>query len=126
MSLAEFASRVQAHHPEARAGTRLYLQAPLDAALHADVDLSCEPFSLLGDAGDCTPPPHATAEDGNGAAGTAERRLAGTLSQAARLWISPGGSVSPLHFDASPSFLTQVRWPSSRNSARRLIVSQTA
>jgi hypothetical protein len=85
MTLAEFASRVQARHPDAVAGVRLYLQAPLNAALRSDVRLSCAPFSLLGDAGDHD-----------------------TLSQAPRVWISPGGSVSPLHFDASPSFLTQV------------------
>ena len=90
MTISEFASRVQARHPDALAGVRLYLQAPLNAALRSDVHLSCAPFSLLGDAGD-----HGI-------------ESAGTLSQAPRLWISPGGSVSPLHFDASPSFLTQV------------------
>ena len=29
-------------------------------------------------------------------------------SQNARLWISPRGAVSPLHFDSTTSFLTQV------------------
>jgi hypothetical protein len=31
------------------------------------------------------------------------------LSQEPRLWMSPAGAVSPLHFDASPSCLLQVR-----------------
>lgn len=91
MTMSEFVSRVQARHPDALDGMRFYLQAPLNAALSSEVHLSCAPFSLLGDAGD-----HGIESPG-------------TLSQAPRLWISPGGSVSPLHFDASPSFLTQVR-----------------
>jgi hypothetical protein len=31
------------------------------------------------------------------------------LSQAPRVWISPQGAVSPLHYDTSASFLAQVR-----------------
>lgn len=40
---------------------------------------------------------------GSGAGGVWE------LSQEPRLWMSPAGAVSPLHFDASPSCLLQVR-----------------
>jgi len=90
MSLAEFAANVQSNSDYTQAGLRFYLQAPLDAALLADIDLSGDPFRLIGDAG----------------AGTADR----TFSQAPRMWMSPAGSVSPLHYDLSPSFLTQVRW----------------
>lgn len=32
------------------------------------------------------------------------------VSQEPRLWMSPRGAVSPLHFDASPSCLLQVSW----------------
>lgn len=43
-----------------------------------------------------------------------------TSSQVPRLWVSPRGAVSPLHFDASSSFLIQLQgrkrmlfWPPS-------------
>lgn len=31
-----------------------------------------------------------------------------TVAQPARIWLSPAGAVSPLHYDASSSFLVQV------------------
>ena len=33
------------------------------------------------------------------------------VSQHPRLWLSPCGSVSPLHYDSATSFLTQARAP---------------
>ena len=34
------------------------------------------------------------------------------VSQHPRLWISPRGAISPLHYDSATSFLTQVMfWP---------------
>lgn len=51
----------------------------------------------------------------SGAAGAAARSSGGSgsgsqfqLAQAPRLWVSPAGAVSPLHYDASNSFLVQV------------------
>jgi oxalate decarboxylase/phosphoglucose isomerase-like protein (cupin superfamily) len=38
--------------------------------------------------------------------GTAEGRV--ELTQQPRLWVSPAGAVSPLHYDKSHSFLVQV------------------
>ena len=89
MSLAEFAASIQSNSEYTLAGLRFYLQAALDAPLLADIDLTRDPFRLIGEAGSDT-------KDG-------------TLSQAPRMWMSPAGSVSPLHYDLSPSFLTQVR-----------------
>lgn len=47
-------------------------------------------------------------------------RIGPTSSQVPRLWVSPQGAVSPLHFDASSSFLIQLQgrkrmlfWPPS-------------
>ncbi|KAF8066381.1 hif1an [Scenedesmus sp. PABB004] len=42
-------------------------------------------------------------------AGLADRGGGPAFAQAPRLWVSPAGAVSPLHYDASHSFLLQLR-----------------
>lgn len=67
----------------------LYLQADLPPALRSGVSFDVPPFFLSQGPGGGAPTMH--------------------MSQGPRLWLSPRGSVSPLHYDASASFLTQVR-----------------
>jgi hypothetical protein len=64
-----------------------YFQGDLPPRLLRDIDLSAPPFQ---------PPPEA---------GGRRRRQ----SQAARVWVSPRGAVSPTHYDWAHSFLTQIR-----------------
>ncbi|KAK9835053.1 hypothetical protein WJX81_007416 [Elliptochloris bilobata] len=72
-----------------------YMQTPLWPALLQDVDLAGPPFCTV------TRP---------GMVGAGEAGAEGlVVSQAARLWLSCAGAVSPLHYDAATSFLTQVR-----------------
>lgn len=115
MSLAEFASSIQHNSTRTRSGLRFYLQAPLDASLLSSVDLARSPFNLIGDAnssGEASALRSVLGQEKRG--GINPPPLAASLSQAPRMWMSAAGSVSPLHFDASPSFLTQVGAPLSQ------------
>ncbi|KAK9864818.1 hypothetical protein WJX84_007473 [Apatococcus fuscideae] len=106
MSLAEFTERSRPGcslpsliYPP---GTeRYYLQSALTADLRKDIDLRQKPFSIAA------------------AAGFGDR-IGPSRSQVARMWVSPQGAVSPLHFDATSSFLVQLQgrkrmlfWPPS-------------
>ncbi|KAK9802696.1 hypothetical protein WJX73_007729 [Symbiochloris irregularis] len=66
-----------------------YMQTPLPKALEKDCDLAGAPFGLLHQPG-------------------REAQADMMPSQAARIWMSPMGAVSPLHFDSTTSFLTQI------------------
>ncbi|CAL5219804.1 g1711 [Coccomyxa viridis] len=67
-----------------------YMQSPLWPAIMHDVDMTGAPFSCL------------TCPDDGKAEGLVER-------QVARMWLSPEGAVSPLHYDNNMSILTQVK-----------------
>jgi hypothetical protein len=92
MSMSEFAARLQADNPAGLAPLiysalqreGYYAQADLPPELAGGVDLAGPPFA-------------AAAPDGQ------------APSQPPRLWVSPGGAVSPLHFDEAHSFLVQLR-----------------
>jgi hypothetical protein len=119
MPLREFAARMSpgcALPPlvYAAGAERYYLQTPLWPAILPDVDLCGPPFSSLMQPGDCflmSGPrdmcfAHACRHSaawavGAGSAGLEER-------QVARMWLSPEGAVSPLHYDSHTSFLTQA------------------
>lgn len=104
MALAEWALQSLAHPPPwvqplvyPRAACHhgrehYYVQADLPAPLQADVDFTAPVFGLISGA---------LAREGGGA--PRFRR-----SQAPRLWLSTAGSVSPMHYDRSSSFLAQV------------------
>eukprot|EP00892_Ulva_mutabilis_P002425 jgi/Ulvmu1/12183/UM085_0047.1 len=78
-----------------------YMQAELHGLLLEDLDFECGAVPLLqaalqqtsGNMKDCTKPALSSMQ----------------LTQAPRLWLSPGGAISPLHFDLSLSHLVQVR-----------------
>lgn len=80
-------------------GEYYYMQAELPQLLLNDIDLSCPPFSPEAEAEASAGPIKAAA-----AAGSALRQ-----TQAARVWVSPAGAVSPTHYDLSHSVLVQVR-----------------
>ena len=104
MTLAEWALRSQVCPPPwlrplvyPRAACRhgrehYYVQADLPAALHSDVNFTAPVFTLISG-------PLAGQPGG-------EPRF--RRSQAPRLWLSTAGAVSPMHYDRSASFLTQV------------------
>lgn len=76
-------------------------QANLNSALLDDVDFTVPPFlDVLPGGRDGAP------QQRTGSAGPrqGERQWA----QPPRMWVSAEGSVSPAHFDNSPSILTQV------------------
>lgn len=80
----------------------LYMQAdlPEGSPLFSDVNFTSEPFTLILQACSGTsddPPEHRT----HGA-------HAFQVTQQPRLWLSPQGAVSPLHYDRSVSLLTQA------------------
>ena len=77
-------------------GECLYFQAPLSPTLLSDTDLSAPPFALP-------------------ALGAA----APWLTQGARVWVGVRGAVSPLHWDVSHSFLTQIRGRWERGAGQR-------
>lgn len=80
----------------------LYMQADLTAGspLLNDIDFSIEPFSLIYSA--------QGASDGTQGATTAHGEHALHVTQQPRLWVSPQGAVTPLHYDRSISVLTQA------------------
>lgn len=84
----------------------LYMQADLSGKLLEDIDFSVEPFSLIlcAMATSTAQTTHASSTYGGHA--LQSKRL--QVTQQPRLWLSPQGAVSPLHFDRSVSLLTQV------------------
>lgn len=78
-----------------------YMQARLQGDLLNDLDVPCGAVPLLKTAlqhemlGSC---------QGSENPGLASIKM----TQAPRLWLSPGGAISPLHFDLSLSHLVQV------------------
>jgi hypothetical protein len=89
-------------------GEWLYMQAALPAGspLLRDMHLSSEPFSLM----------HSSLESSMLASAgkkTSGKRVipdadALRMSQMPKLWLSPQGAVSPLHYDRSASMLVQI------------------
>lgn len=96
MTLKEFAMRAQQDSPDSPLfyphGEFYYMQSPVtrDMRRSGDLDFEQPPFSAV------------LAPDENG-----ERKIVPAAT--ARLWISPRGAVSPLHFDCHDSFLIQMR-----------------
>ena len=103
-----------------------YMQADLPDSLQRDVDFTLPAFALIASAlrtNAGTPTSTAPADEadsavtdgitrehsGSGSAssnqGAAQRAA---ISQAPRLWLSPRGAVSPMHYDRSASFLAHV------------------
>jgi hypothetical protein len=72
-----------------------YMQTDLPRALRRDVDFSAPLFQLISGA--------VTQESREADAQACFRQ-----SQAPRLWLSPAGSETPMHYDRSASFLVQV------------------
>ncbi|EIE24680.1 Clavaminate synthase-like protein [Coccomyxa subellipsoidea C-169] len=95
MPLHEFAQRMQAGCtllPLIYPGSEFYyLQSPLWPEILPDVDLNGPPFNCV------TQPDPSDPEEGM------------AVRQVARMWLSPSGAVSPLHYDGHTSFLTQIR-----------------
>lgn len=78
-----------------------YMQAHLRGDLLKDLDGQCGAMPLLQSA----------LQDVAAEARRQPRRLESEpvkVTQAPRLWLSPGGAISPLHFDLSLSHLVQV------------------
>ncbi|BDA42635.1 probable bifunctional peptidase and arginyl-hydroxylase JMJD5 [Coccomyxa sp. Obi] len=94
MPLREFALRMQSGcklppliYPE----EFYYMQSPLWPEILQDVDLTGPPFNCI------LQPDESDPEEGM------------AVRQVARMWLSPQGAVSPLHYDGHTSFLTQIR-----------------
>lgn len=109
MSLAEFAMCIQRSSSFVQRGLRFYLQAGLNDALLQDINVKAAPFSIIGDA---SPSPQSAARKSNSGRPLLDTDAATegvAMTQSPRMWMSPAGTVSPLHYDSSASFLTQVR-----------------
>lgn len=107
MSCEEFVQRLQpgcalrrlAYAPREYAYMQAVLPAPLAAALlHVEPLLQSLAGGIAGGSG--------SGGDSRSSSGGSSRQL--QLAQPPRLWVSPAGAVSPLHFDVSHSFLVQV------------------
>mmetsp|Transcript_3293 Transcript_3293/g.9462 ORF Transcript_3293/g.9462 Transcript_3293/m.9462 type:complete len:527 (+) Transcript_3293:633-2213(+) len=102
MSAAEFAVRLRGGvAPRVyMGGEQYYMQADLTRELLADVEFKSGVFAELWSRRlDRCPPGRGDMD--------LPRRLC--WGQQPRAWISGPGSVSPIHYDSSPSFLVQVR-----------------
>lgn len=94
-----------------------YFQAKLPASFLADTDLASPPFALPQGPATAGRPVPGPAPPSTGSAEPPPPPGAGLrMTQAARVWVSPQGAVSPTHYDLSHSFLTQVkgRWAARR------------
>ncbi|EFN58944.1 hypothetical protein CHLNCDRAFT_140939 [Chlorella variabilis] len=87
-----------------------YFQAKLPASFLADTDLASPPFALPQGPATAGRPVPGPAPPSTGSAEPPPPPGAGLrMTQAARVWVSPQGAVSPTHYDLSHSFLTQVK-----------------
>ena len=126
MSLREWVHASQQRHGSPASRLWYYMQADLPESLLRDVDLRVSPLDALfgfeatsGGARSSSrssersfrtsaPAPrtqHSNDQAMHGGQGM-QRRL--RVSQQPRLWLSPRGAVSPMHYDTSRSFLAQV------------------
>jgi len=104
MTMAEFVARLaegcplphMAYPPEGE--EFYYCQARLAGSMLGDIDLYSPPFSCLGRPG------APGRKDGFQAHPPSGLQIA----QIPRMFLSPAGAISPLHFDTASSFLTQV------------------
>lgn len=109
MSMAEFAERLRrdcplpplVYHPH----EAYYMQAELAGGLEREVPVQQWLQQLQQLLALATAPTSVAAS----ASSSTAARAPPQLSQAPRVWISPRGAVSPLHYDTSASFLAQVR-----------------
>jgi hypothetical protein len=86
-----------------------YLQAELTGELLEDMDFSAEAFSLLFSALGSRRNMFAAASHPSSMQKQVENGSAGIrLAQKPRLWLSPRGAVSPMHYDQSVSHLIHV------------------
>eukprot|EP00854_Cymbomonas_tetramitiformis_P000885 gene885-1382_t len=109
MTLAEFAMCIQRSSSFVQRGLRFYLQAGLNDALLQDINVQAAPFSIIGDAASSTQSAAAGRKSDRPLLETDAAADGAAMTQSPRMWISPEGTVSPLHYDSSASFLTQVR-----------------